>query len=91
MRLKCDRNCFCSGHARACNDIAQNVGMGPMNAVEISHADQRRSVVGRDILELVKNLHIRMNRRARRRNQNVLCGERFFGTDTQGPRSDARL
>lgn len=57
MRFKCNRNCFCSRRARARNDLAKDVGVGPMNAVEIPNADQRRSVVVRNIFEFVKDLH----------------------------------
>jgi hypothetical protein len=75
MRLKCNRNRPRARSPSARNDFAQNVGMGLVNAVEIPHAYKRRSVVGRDILEFVEHLHIRMIAELvtiRRRNQSLL-------------------
>lgn len=58
MRLKRNRNGFSRRRTRARNDLAQNVGMGAMNPIEVANADERWSVVGGHILEFVKNKQV---------------------------------
>ena len=72
MRLKRNRDSFSSVHSRTRNNFTQHFRMCTVYAVEITHADERGAVVGRDVLGFVKN-------------KQVVCGQwsvtstQFFG------------
>jgi hypothetical protein len=57
MRLEGDSNRSRVTLLRTLSDIAQHGLVCAMDTVEISHTDDGRSEIGRDVFEFVKNPH----------------------------------
>ena len=57
MRLKRHRHRLRPALPRPRNDLSQHSRVGPVDPIKIPHAQQRRPVIGRNLVEFVKNLH----------------------------------
>ena len=61
MRLKGYRHCFAAVGASPRYDLTQHMRMGPVHAIEISHADIGGPEIGRHLFEFAKDVHRKEN------------------------------
>lgn len=63
MRIEGNNHRFGILGLRSAHDLIDHMAMRAVNAIEITDTDNRGAKVVRDVIELVKSLHSRVNHR----------------------------